>query len=232
MPNIIDIELGYHQYDLITALEDCRLSLPRNSLSAIIGPNGAGKSTLLKIMGGLIKPTSGQVTYHHLSSSQIAYLPQSSCIDRTFPLRVEDVVAMGLWSRAGGFKRILHQDHEKIQDALKKVGLEGFERRSLTALSGGQLQRLFFARAITQDAQLILLDEPFSGIDQPTIQDLMSLVTDWISQGKTVVVVLHDIPLVRQYFPSTILIARKLIAYGLTIDVLTPAHLTKAIFDV
>lgn len=232
MPNIIDIELDYHRYDLITALEDCRLSLPRNSLSAIIGPNGAGKSTLLKIIGGLIKATSGEVRYNDLSSSQIAYLPQAACIDRTFPLRVEDVVAMGLWSRAGGFKRILHQDHEKIQDALKKVGLEGFERRSLTALSGGQLQRLFFARAITQDAQLILLDEPFSGIDQPTIQDLMSLVTDWISQGKTVVVVLHDIPLVRQYFPSTILIARKLIAYGPTADVLTPAHLTKAIFDV
>lgn len=232
MANIVDIQLNYHRYDLLTALEDCQLSIPKNSLSAIVGPNGAGKSTLLKIIAGLIKPTSGRVQYNGITPSQIAYLGQSSCVDRTFPLRVEDVVAMGLWSKAGGYKRVVSQDREKIKTALKSVGLEGFEKRTLMALSGGQLQRLFFARAITQDAQFILLDEPFSGIDQPTVQDLITIISTWITQGKTVLVVLHDIPLVRQYFPSTILIARKLIAHGPTADVLTPAHLTKAIFDV
>lgn len=232
MTFLVDVRITRHQYDHLVALQDCHLRINNNSFCAIVGPNGAGKSTFLKIVSGLFPPTQGAVVYHNISASQIAYLAQNSGLDRTFPLRVEDVVAMGLWSSSGIFRQVLAVDRDKIHSVLKTVGLEGFEKRSLMALSGGQLQRLLFARAITQDAQLILLDEPFCGIDQPTIQDLVELMRGWIAQGKTVLTVLHDIAMVRQYFPETILIARELIAHGATEDVLTQTHLTKAIFNV
>ncbi len=139
---------------------------------------------------------------------------------------------MGLWPQSGIFKGMKGTARHHISQALERVGLAGFEGRSLVALSGGQLQRLFFARVITQNASLILLDEPFTGIDQPTIKELMGLIMEWISQGKTVIAILHDIGLVRESFPHTALISRTLIAQGKTQQVLTVDHLTKAIFHV
>lgn len=229
---ILNISIEKHSYDSVIALKNCHLSVQAGSLIAVVGPNGGGKSTFLKIAAGLITPTCGRVNQSQIAPKDIAYLPQSSQIDRSFPLRAEDVVAMGLWSRAGIFKGIGKKDHLKIIQAMSLVGLEGFGNRSLLALSGGQLQRLFFARAITQESQLILLDEPFTGIDEPTIQDLMKIIQLWIAQRKTVIAVLHDVRLVRQFFPETILIAQKLIAYGKTEEVLTHHHLTQAAFNV
>lgn len=231
MTSILDIQIEAHYYDSILALQDCHFHIPQNSLSAIIGPNGGGKSTLLKLIAGLMPATNGRIK-NNTPPEKIAYLPQSSSIDRTFPLHVEDVVAMGLWPQSGIFKGMKLSIRHQISQALDRVGLTGFEHRSLEALSGGQLQRLFFARVITQNASLILLDEPFTGIDQPTTKELMGLIMEWISQGKTVIAVLHDINMVRTHFPETALIARTLIAHGPTQQILTTENFTKAIFNV
>lgn len=231
MTSILDIQIEAHYYNSILALQDCHFSIPKHSLYAIVGPNGGGKSTLLKLIAGLTPPSRGRIQ-NNIPPHQIAYLPQSTSIDRTFPLHVEDVVAMGLWPQSGIFKGMKHSVRHQISQALDRVGLIGFEHRSLEALSGGQLQRLFFARVITQNASLILLDEPFTGIDQPTTKELMGVIMEWISKGKTVIAILHDINLVRTHFPQTALIARTLIAHGATDQVLTTENYTKAIFNV
>ncbi len=201
-------------------------------MTAVVGPNGGGKSTLIKLIAGLFDPSDGKIKRHGLEPSDIAYLAQRTEIDRTFPIKVEDVVAMGLWPKVTSSTRYNKNHHHVVQDILDKVGLSGMGRRSIAQLSGGQLQRLFFGRVMAQDAKLILLDEPFAGIDQPTVSHLIELVQAWHKSGKTIVAVLHDINLVRALFPETILIARSLIASGLTDQVLTPENLTKAAFNV
>ena len=139
---------------------------------------------------------------------------------------------MGLWPKITSSTRYNKHHHGIIEDILDKVGLSGMGRRSISQLSGGQLQRLFFGRVMAQDAQLILLDEPFAGIDQPTVSHLIGLIQGWHKSGKTIVAVLHDINMVRNLFPETILIARSLISSGVTSQVLTPENLTKAAFNV
>lgn len=193
---------------------------------------GGGKSTLIKLVAGLFDATDGQINRHGLKPSDIAYLAQRTEIDRTFPIKVEDVVAMGLWPKITSSTRYNKHHHGIIEDILDKVGLSGMGRRSISQLSGGQLQRLFFGRVMAQDAQLILLDEPFAGIDQPTVSHLIGLIQGWHKSGKTIVAVLHDINMVRNLFPETILIARSLISSGVTSQVLTPENLTKAAFNV
>ncbi len=201
-------------------------------MTAVVGPNGGGKSTLIKLIAGLFEATDGKVNRHNLKPSDIAYLAQRTEIDRTFPIKVEDVVAMGLWPKLTSFKQYNKHHHGIVEDILDKVGLSGMGRRSISQLSGGQLQRLFFGRVMAQDAQLILLDEPFAGIDQPTVSHLISLIQDWHKSGKTIIAVLHDINMVRNLFPQTILIARSLISCGATDQVLTAENLTKAAFNV
>ena len=201
-------------------------------MTAVVGPNGGGKSTLIKLIAGLFDATDGQINRHGLKPGDIAYLAQRTEIDRTFPIKVEDVVAMGLWPKITSSTRYNKHHHGIIEDILDKVGLSGMGRRSISQLSGGQLQRLFFGRVMAQDAQLILLDEPFAGIDQPTVSHLIGLIQGWHKSGKTIVAVLHDINMVRNLFPETILIARSLISSGVTNQVLTPENLTKAAFNV
>ncbi len=201
-------------------------------MTAVVGPNGGGKSTLIKLIAGLFEATDGKVNRHNLNPSDIAYLAQRTEIDRTFPIKVEDVIAMGLWPKISGSARYDKNQADLIQDILDKVGLSGMGRRSISQLSGGQLQRLFFGRVMAQDAKLILLDEPFAGIDQPTVSHLISLIQGWHKSGKTIVAVLHDINVVRNLFPETILIARSLISCGATDQVLTAENLTKAAFNV
>jgi zinc/manganese transport system ATP-binding protein len=219
-----EVTLGYGRRPAVHHLDG---EIPAGSLMAVVGPNGAGKSTLLKGIVGTLKPLEGRIRLTG-SSSGIAYLPQAAEIDRSFPLSVYDLVAMGLWSRSGLFGGISARDRTRIEEALAAVGLVGFERRPLSTLSGGQMQRALFARLLLQDAPVILLDEPFTAIDAKTTADLLDIVRRWHREARTVVTVLHDIDMVKRAFPQTLLIAREPVAWGATAEVLSAENLLKA----
>jgi zinc/manganese transport system ATP-binding protein len=194
----------------MTAIRRCITSvgeIASGSLTAIVGPNGAGKSTLLKGIAGALAPLDGRLTL--AKGKRLAYLPQSADLDRSFPIHVYDLVAMGLWNSAGIFGRIGFGAKAKIEQAIAAVGLTGFERRPIGTLSGGQMQRVLFASLLLQDADIILLDEPFTAIDARTTADLLALVQRWHGESRTVVAVLHDIETVRRAFPQTLLLARE-----------------------
>jgi zinc/manganese transport system ATP-binding protein len=196
------------------------------SLTAIVGPNGAGKSTLLKAIIGLLAPAEGCVLCSDLDRRRdFAYLPQQAEIDRSFPITVTDLVAAGAWYKVGAFRGVTWQVRRLTDEALSAVGLEGFDRRSIGSLSAGQFQRVLFARLLLQSAPIILLDEPFTAIDARTTTHLLGIVQRWHGEKKTIIAVLHDFDQVRSHFPQTLLIARKLIAWGPTEEALTPANL-------
>src|SRR5215212_5868880 len=161
-----------------------------------------------RLIGGL-SPLAGRIEISSGSNTRIAYLPQAADLDRTFPLPVYDLVALGLWSRAGLFGGVGVRERARVAEAMAAVGLTGFERRPISTLSGGQMQRALFARLLLQDASLILLDEPFTAIDAKTTADLLDLVRRWHEEARTVVAVLHDLEVVRRVFPRTLLIARE-----------------------
>lgn len=219
---IHDLTLGYDGHPAVHHLEG---SFAEGSLTAIVGPNGSGKSTLLKGVMGLLMPLGGHV---HRGEGKIAYLPQSAEVDRDFPATVAELIGLGLWKRIGLFGGIAGADRKRIGDALAAVGLEGFARRPIGTLSGGQMQRALFARVLLQDAPIILLDEPFTAIDTQTVTDLVALVQHWHEEGRTVIAVLHDLELVRHNFPRTLLLAREPIGWGPTAEVLTEANLKLA----
>ena len=218
-----DLTLGYERHPAVHHLSG---TIEAGSLTAIVGPNGAGKSTLLKGITGRLAPLAGSVALQ--AGKRLAYLPQSAELDRSFPIHVYDLVAMGLWNRAGIFGRIGAAAARRIAEAIAAVGLTGFERRPIGTLSGGQMQRALFARLLLQDAEIILLDEPFTAIDARTTADLLGLVQRWHGEKRTVIAVLHDIETVRQAFPRTLLLAREAVAWGRTAEVLTPENLLKA----
>jgi zinc/manganese transport system ATP-binding protein len=218
-----NVTLGYGRRPAVHHLAG---EVPVGSLTAVVGPNGAGKSTLLKGIVGTLAPLQGRIALP--GGTRVAYLPQAAEIDRSFPLAVYDLVAMGLWSRAGLFGGVGRRDRHRIEEAIAAVGLSGFERRAIGTLSGGQMQRALFARLLLQDAGLILLDEPFTAIDAKTSADLLALVRRWHDESRTVLAVLHDLDTVRRTFPHTLLIAREPVAWGETEAVLNPANLLKA----
>jgi zinc/manganese transport system ATP-binding protein len=220
-----DLTLGYGRHP---AVHHLRGEVPAGSLTAVVGPNGAGKSTLLKGIAGALAPLAGRIELSTGAKTRIAYLPQAAELDRSFPLPVYDLVAMGLWSRAGLFGGVGRKDWAHIEEAIAAVGLTGFERRPIATLSGGQMQRALFARLLLQDASVILLDEPFTAIDAKTTADLLDLVRRWHAEERTVVTVLHDLDTVRRVFPHTLLIAREPIAWGDTAAVLRPENLLRA----
>jgi len=220
-----DLTLGYDRHPAVHHLD---AEIETGALVAICGPNGAGKSTLLKGLVGAVKPLSGSIALLHANSREIAYLPQTADIDRTFPIDVFDVVAMGLFRTCGFFGGVSRNDVSRIAAAIHTVGLGGFERRPIATLSGGQLQRMLFARLLVQDASIILLDEPFTAIDSKTTADLLDLVARWHAERRTVLVVSHDLDLVRAHLPQAILLAREAIAIGKTEAVLTPENLAAA----
>ncbi len=198
------------------------------ALLAVCGPNGAGKSTLLKGVAGLLSPLGGRIDRGGLSARDIAYLPQIYELDRSFPIHVHDFVALGAVNRCGVFGGVGGAELGRVAAAIAAVRLEGFERRPLDTLSGGQMQRAMFARLIVQDQSVILLDEPFGAIDDATTQDLLGLIRQWSREGRTIIAVLHDYDLVRRHFPQTLLLAREAIFWGATDAALTPVNLARA----
>jgi zinc/manganese transport system ATP-binding protein len=220
-----NLTLGYDRHPAIHHLDG---AIEKGSLTALVGPNGSGKSTLLKGIVGMLRPLGGRLLKIDVRDGEIAYLPQLSEIDRSFPATVTDLVSLGLWSRRGMLKRFTPADHETIDNALAAVGLSGFQARGIETLSGGQLQRALFARVLLQDARLILLDEPFNAIDHRTLDDLIGVIKRWHGEERTVIAVLHDLDLVREHFPQTLLLARRPVAWGATVETLRPENLLEA----
>ena len=198
------------------------------AMAVVAGPNGAGKSTLLAAIAGAIAPASGEVHIHHVARQDIAWLPQQSGVDRDFPVRVLDVVMLGLWRRIGAFGGVTRAMREEALAALATVGLAGFAQRTLVELSVGQFQRVRFARVLLQRARIVLLDEPFNAVDARTTDELLALLQAWRGEGRTVVAVLHDLELARTHFEHALLLAREPVAWGATAGVLTAAHLAHA----
>jgi zinc/manganese transport system ATP-binding protein len=228
MPDILEIVGLTKRFGGLVAVNDVSFTVREREILSVIGPNGAGKSTLFKGVVGLLKPLAGRIERGSLQATDIAYLPQAAEIDRTFPINVYDMVAMGLWRRTGLTGGIGQSARRRLHDAIAAVGLTGFESRPIGSLSGGQMQRTLFARLLLQDASVILLDEPFTAIDAKTAADLFDLVRRWHSEKRTVLAALHDVELVRTGFPQTLLLAREPVAWGATRDVLTPENLLKA----
>jgi zinc/manganese transport system ATP-binding protein len=228
IPAVITITDLTVAYDRHPAVHHLGGAFTRGSLTAVVGPNGAGKSTLLKSIIGLLRPSEGRITFSGLKRSDIAYLPQQAEIDRSFPISVADTVALGHWRHIGIWRALTDTRWQAVSDALEKVGLKGFENHPVAKLSMGQFQRVLFARLLLQDARVILLDEPFTAIDARTTRDLLDIVGRWHGDGRTVIAVLHDFEQVRAHFPQTLLLARRLIGWGPTHQVLSSANLLQA----
>ena len=220
-----DVTLGYDRHPAVHHLSG---EVAAGALVAVVGPNGAGKSTLFRGLVGILKPLSGTILTGGIDPKDIAYLPQTADIDRSFPISVFDFVGTGLWRRTGLFGGIGKGARGEIARALAAVGLSGFENRGIGTLSGGQMQRMLFARVLLQDARLIVLDEPFNAIDAKTSADLLALVRKWHAEGRTVLAALHDMDLVRAHFPEALLLARGKVAWGSTSEVLTSENLAEA----
>jgi len=185
---------------VVSGLSGC---FPPRSMTAVTGPNGAGKTTLLRALIGLHTISAGHIDLGGLTRRQIALLPQGSTLDRGFPVTCLDVVALGA-PGLGAYRSVGANVRLAAAEALARVGLGGLERRPVHALSAGQFQRLLFARTILQDAPVILLDEPFSAVDAATTQALLQIVRDWHEHGRTLIVVLHDMAMVRRDFPRVL----------------------------
>ena len=220
-----DLTLGYDRHPAVHHLNG---TIASGALVAVVGPNGAGKSTLFKGIVGLLTPLAGRIELAGLKRRDIAYLPQVADIDRSFPINVYDMVAMGLWRSTGLLGGVRGNGRAQIHHAIEAVGLTGFEDRPIGTLSGGQMQRVLFARLLLQDARLIVLDEPFNAVDAKTVADLCALVQRWHGEERTVIAALHDLDLVRANFPEALLLARAQVAWGATAEVLTPDNLLKA----
>lgn len=224
-----DVSVSYHRKPVLWGVD---LEIPEGSLVGIYGPNGAGKSTLLKAAMGLLPLQSGYIKMFGQDVSEnvkvCGYVPQRESVDWDFPVTVKDVVLMGRYGRLGLFKRPRKEDHEKVAECIEKVGLSPFADRQIANLSGGQQQRTFLARALAQDCPLYLMDEPFSAVDAATERAVVSLLHEWRDQGKTVLVVDHDLESAQKYFDQLMLLNMRVVAYGPTAEVFTPENLQNA----
>jgi zinc/manganese transport system ATP-binding protein len=222
----IDIKDLSVRYGRRIALENLTGAFGAGSMTAIVGPNGAGKSTLLKALAGIVRTRRGAIT--NVGGGRVAYLPQQSALERDFPITVRGFVALGGWRHFGAFRSPPPDIAARVVQATAAVGLDGLASRAIADLSVGQFQRALFARMLMQDADVLLLDEPFAAIDERTSEDLLHLLRHWHDEGRTIAAVLHDLAEVRAHFPRTLLLARRGIVWGEIETVLTAENLALA----
>lgn len=225
---IKDLTVVYNSKPVIWDLD---LIIPQQTILGIIGPNGSGKTTLLKSIVNIIEPIAGTILIHENQQTQkkqsIAYVPQKNSVDWTFPINVYDVVMMARLAHLSWYQRPQKNDYDIVNWALEKVGMQNFKDRHISKLSGGQQQRVFIARALAQEADILILDEPFNGIDITTEQLILDLLHQLKKSGKTIVVVHHDLTTAQQYFDWTFLMNIKHIVLGPTNIVLTKENIEK-----
>ncbi|WP_409342181.1 metal ABC transporter ATP-binding protein [Paenibacillus sp. MBLB4367] len=218
-------------YQKKPVLRDIALEVPEGKLIGIIGPNGAGKSTLIKAALGLVPRLSGEVAIYGRPYAEqrklIGYVPQRESVDWDFPTNALDVVMMGRYGHLGWFRRPGANERRIAMECLAKVGMADYAERQISQLSGGQQQRVFLARALAQDAQLYFMDEPFVGVDAATEKAIIALLNELKAQGKTVLVVHHDLATVNEYFDWVVLLNVELVAAGPTANVFTAANLQR-----
>ncbi len=218
-------------YEKTPVLWDLSFEIPQGRLVAVVGPNGAGKSTLLKTSLGLIKPISGQIMFFgkplRNARRHVSYVPQRESVDWDFPITVFDLVLMGRYGQRGIFKRPSRKDREDVHKYLAKVGLESFSHRQISQLSGGQQQRAFLARALIQEADIYLMDEPFTGIDVSSTKTIIEILQQLRDAGKTLLVVHHDLASVPQIFDWVILLNMCLVGAGCVEAIFTPEMIQK-----
>ena len=215
-------------YQSRPAVHHVDMEFPQGCMYAIFGPNGAGKSTLLKAIMGLLRCNTGTVHWCDMQRQDLAYLPQQSDVDRTQPMSVFELAAMGLWYEIGFFGRVDKVQQERVLAALNRVEMGDYAHRGIGELSNGQFQRVLLARMLVQNAKFLLLDEPFNAVDAKTTYALLEVLRQENRAGKAVVAVLHDYEQVRAYFPNTLLLAREKVASGKTEEVLCDELLQKA----
>ena len=226
--SVHDLTVAYHRKPV---LWDVDLDIPDGKLVGIVGPNGAGKSTLLKSCLDLIPRTSGEISIYGKPYKEqralVGYVPQRESVDWDFPVSALDVVAMGTYRKLGWFKRVGKKERESARYALEQVGIGDLADRQISQLSGGQQQRVFLARALVQDAQLYFMDEPFAAVDAATEQAIVKLLQKLNEEGKTCLVVHHDLATVARYFDWVILLNMRVVASGPTSEIFTPENLEK-----
>lgn len=229
--SIIEVEGLAVAYQKNTVLSDVNFEVKPGSLTGIVGPNGAGKSTLIKTMLGLHPALSGSVYFFGspLSKvkSRIGYVPQRGSVDWDFPTDALDIVTMGLYGQIGWLKRPTRLHKEQAFNALKKMGMEDYAHKQISQLSGGQQQRVFLARALVQDADLYFMDEPLAGVDAATERAIMAILKELIADGKTVMVVHHDLQTVANYFDHVLLLNHTVIKHGETSKVFTKENIVQ-----
>jgi manganese/zinc/iron transport system ATP- binding protein len=214
------------------ALWDLDAAFPARALSAVVGPNGSGKSTLLKAALGIVAADSGTSSiFGHparTAMDRVAYVPQREEVDWDFPITVREVVEMGRYRDVGWIRRLRRADKERVDEALRRVGMEGYASRQIGQLSGGQRQRAFVARALAQEAELLALDEPFAGIDARTEAALLDLFVELRNAGRSIIVVHHDLATVRAHFDWAVVLNVRQIAQGPVTQALSPENLSRA----
>lgn len=222
----IDVNRLTVSYGPVPALLDVSVELPPGKLIGVIGPNGSGKSTLMKSVLGFIKPDVGSIRIFGEDATQakgkVAYVPQRGAVDWDFPITVREVAAMGRYGKRRWWQDLTRQDYRVAEEALEKVRMSEFTRRQIGQLSGGQQQRVFMARALAQGADILLLDEPFAGVDAATERAILDVLQETKAQGKTVVVVHHDLGTAAEYFDLLVLLKQRLFGFGPPQQVLQP----------
>ena len=222
--NAIEIKNLTVAYGENIALENFNLDVEVGSLVALVGPNGAGKSTLIKTILKFLKQITGKIK---INGKNLAYVPQRNSVDWDFPTTLFDVVEMGCYGRVGLFKRVNKKEKQKVFKAIEQVGMLDFKDRQISELSGGQQQRAFIARALVQEADIYLMDEPFQGVDSTTEKSIVDILKKLKSEGKTLLVVHHDLQTVPTYFESVTLINKTVIASGKVKEVFTQENIDK-----
>ena len=219
-----NLALGYQGESLLT---DVGFDLMRGEILAVVGHNGSGKSTLVKTLLGVIPALGGELFWGRGRPREIAYLGQLTEFDRQFPIRVRDLATMGAWNGLGFLGSITGKRRKLVDEALARCGIEAIADQPIHQLSSGQLQRALFARTIVQDAPLILLDEPFTAVDQTTEGKLLSVIEDWAREGRAVILVLHDLTAVLKHCNKALLLGKGRTRFGTPAAVLTPANLVE-----